>query len=576
MLVSPHEHNHKATFQHCRAATLNSRRMTTPSRSPGIHAIFKSVVMLVWMLPLASFLWASGPSDTRTYSINLSVIDEKNQPVPDATVEIRSTGGSISTSTTSPTGKVTLVVNGAASYSLRIQKKGYLSTETTLEVAESNSAQDVDVVLSEAALSQQSVEVKGEASSPVTETAGSPATLPTAQAKNSAIRPATLADALPLIPGIVRAKDGSVRIAGLGEDHSALLVNSVDVTDPATGSFGLSVPIDSVQTVEVAEMPYLAQYCKFTAGVVSAETRRGGDKWDYSLNDPFPDFRIRSAHMEGIVDASPRFNLSGPLVKDKLYFVEGFQYLFNNQEVMTLPYPQNLTRSSAYNSFTQLDAILSARQTLTASFHFAPHSLQYAGLDYFNPQPVTPDANFHESTATLTHRWQIGDGLLQTTFSGTGVSSAVSPQGNANMVLTPLGNQGNYFSYNSRSATRFAWMEQWTPRTLHFHGDHIFQIGSVIGHSENEGHFLGDPVTLQDASGRLLQRIDYVSGRPYQVADTEPAVYVQDHWILNSHLAVDIGIRLEGQTITSTTRAAPRTGFVWSPGNSGKTAVRGG
>src|ERR1035441_4523059 len=77
----------------------------------------------------------------------------------------------------------------------------------------------------------------------------------------------------------------------------------------------------------------------------------------------------------------------------------------------------NLLRSSAYNSFTQLDAILSARQTLTASFHFAPHSLQYAGLDYFNPQPVTPDANFHESTATLTHRWQIGDGLLQTTFS---------------------------------------------------------------------------------------------------------------------------------------------------------------
>ena len=191
------------------------------------------------------------------------------------------------------------------------------------------------------------------------------------------------------------------------------------------------MPIDSVQTVEVAEMPYLAQYGKFTAGVVSAETRRGGDKWDYSLNDPFPDFRIRSGHLEGLVDASPRFNLSGPLVKDKLYFVEGAEYLFNNQEVLTLPYPENLTRSTAFNSFTQLDAILSAKQTLTASFHFAPHSLRYAGLDYFNPQPVTPDANFHESTATLTHRWQIGDGLLQSTFSGTGVSSAVSPQGNA-------------------------------------------------------------------------------------------------------------------------------------------------
>src|ERR1019366_8746101 len=296
MLVSHHEQNHKATFQHYRGDTLSSEGMTTPSRSLVIHAVLQSVALLVWMLPLCGFLWASTPSDTRAYSINLSVIDEKNQPVPDATVEIRSTVGP---TTTGATGKVTLSLNGAPSYSLRVQKKGYLPNETTLEVSDSNAAQDIDVVLSAAALSEQSVEVKGEASNPVTETAGIQSTLPTAQAKNSALRPATLADALPLIPGIVRAKDGSVRIAGLGEDHSALLVNSVDVTDPATGRFGLSVPIDSVQTVEVAEMPYLAQYGKFTAGVVSAETRRGSDKWDYSLNDPFPDFRIRSGHLEG-------------------------------------------------------------------------------------------------------------------------------------------------------------------------------------------------------------------------------------------------------------------------------------
>ena len=87
------------------------------------------------MASLCGFLWASGPTDVPTYSINLSVIDEKNQPVPNATVEIRSNGGLTSTSTTNSTGKVALAVSAAGIYSLNIQKKGYLSNETTVEVA---------------------------------------------------------------------------------------------------------------------------------------------------------------------------------------------------------------------------------------------------------------------------------------------------------------------------------------------------------------------------------------------------------------------------------------------------------
>ncbi len=520
--------------------------------------------------------WANDSGGSQSITINFSVLDEKNQPVPDALVQVRFNGQPLASTQTDTYGKGSIAVYSAGSYILNVSKKGYIQTESRLEVSADAGPQEVEVILAQVALSQQNIEVRGTAPNPVTEASSSQTTLNPIQAKDAPSRPATLTDALPLVPGIVRAKDGSVRVAGYGENHSALLVNSVDVTDPATGEFGLSVPIDSVETVSVSEMPYLAQYGRFIAGVVSAETRRGGDKWQYSLNDPLPEFRIRSAHLEGLKDASPRLNLSGPIIPDRLYFLEGAEYLLHKQEVRTLPFPENQTNSTAINLFTQLDAVVSPTQTLTASFHFAPHSLQYAGLDFFNPQPVTPDAHFHESTATILDRLAVANGVLGSTLAMTRVSTGIQPQGAADMVLNPLGNQGNYFSQQSRRATRLEWIEGWASGTLHFAGQHLLQLGSVVDRSENEGQFRGRPVLLQDAGGHLIQRIDFSDGQPFGLSDTEPAIYLQDHWLLHSRFALDIGFRIEAQTITHTVRHAPRAGFVWTPDRSAKTVLRGG
>lgn len=550
-------------------------KLAGPQRSPSVRFPKAVAIACVLSVAIGCALCRSAAADSRTGRIHLSVIDEKNQPVPDATVEFRLGDKLAAASRTDTSGNATLTVDIPGTYRLGIRKQGYLTSETTLKVSEGSAAQDVDVVLTTLALSKQSVDVTGEASNPITETSSGAATLSATKATSTSLRPNTLVDALPLIPGIVRGPDGTVRVAGFGEDHSALLINSVDVTDPATGGFGLSVPIDSVQTIEVSEMPYLAEYGRFTAGVIAADTRRGGEKWDYSLNDPFPDFFIRSGHLDGIRDATPRFNVGGPILSNHLYFLEGVEYLLDKQEVKTLPFPESLSTSKAFNSFTQFDAIISANQTLTGSFHFAPHSLQYAGLDYFNPQPVTPDADFHETTGTLTDRLAIGGGFLQSTVSSRVVSSGITAQGTADMELTPTGNLGNYFSQESRRANRFEWIEEWTPRTFHFAGEHTLKFGSVLGHSENVGHFNARPVLIDDAGGHLLQQINFSGAGAYDLADMEPAAFAQDHWVLNSHLAIDAGFRLEAQTITYTTRAAPRAGFAWTP-DVGKTVVRGG
>ncbi len=520
---------------------------------------------------LSALAWA-GPRARVQFVIH----DANSQPVAGATVEARRDGKAITSAISDDHGAALLELPASGKYDISVSRNGYVTTQTALDVVASGSAQQVEVVLPQSALSQQQIEVTATSSNPTTESSSVPKTISAEQAKAAPDRPATLNDTLPLVPGVVRATDGTVQIAGYGETHSALLINSVNVTDPATGDFGLSIPIDSVETISVSEMPYLAEYGKFTAGVVAAQTRRGGEKWEWSLNDPLPDFKIRSMHMEGVRDASPRFNVSGPVIKNKLYFLEGAEYLLYKREVYTLPYGQNETKSEAFNSFSQMDWIASANHAITASFHIAPQNLNYAGLNYFNPQPVTPDAGFHESTATFIDHWSVAGGILTSTFANTHVTSDIRPQTVGDMILAPGGNSGTYFNQQSRGANRYQWLESWKPKTKHWHGDHNLQFGSMLAHSENEGSFHPQPVLIHDQQGNLLQRIDYSGNGAFDIGDTEPAIYAQDHWMMTPHFALDLGLRLEGQTITHTFRSAPRGGFVWNPAKTPNTVIRGG
>jgi hypothetical protein len=506
-------------------------------------------------------------------AISVSTVGANGHALPGVKVEGSSPTGVVCSATTDGTGHGTLECGDTRPLHVAARLAGYLTAEMDIDAKQQSS---LAISLTPAPSVQQSVTVQSTATAPLTESSSSETKMAVEEAKNGPLRPNTLIDALPLMPGVIRTPDGRVQISGLDEGHSSLVVNSVIVNNPATGDFGLSIPVDSVDLLKVMQSPYLAQYGSFEAGVVSAETRRGGTKWDYNLNDPLPDFRIRSGHLEGLRDAAPRLNLSGPLLRNRLYIVEGLEYLIDNAEVRTLPFPVNETRSKAINSFTQGDALLGSRNTVTATLHFAPHSIEFANLNYFDPIPVTPNAAYHEDTGTITHRFAVDGGLISSTFAGTRVATRVNGQAQSTMVLSPVGDSGSYFNQQSREATRFQWLETWSPAVSHWHGEHVLQLGSIVAHAEDQGAVSNRDVQIVNGAGQLLRTISFTGGSFFDLADLEPAVYAQDHWILGEHVAIDAGARFEDQSLTHTSRVAPRLGLAWSPAKDGSTIVRGG
>src|SRR5262249_37501565 len=162
-------------------------------------------------------------------------------------------------------------------------------------------------------------------------------------------------------------------------------VNATDVTDPTTGRFGTTVPVDAVESIDVLKSPFLPQYGRFTSGVVSVSTRRGGEHWRFTLKEPIPSFRIRSGHIRGLKDTLPRLSFNGPLVKDRLFFSESVQYRLEKKQTRTLSFPRNESKDELVNSFSQFDYILSPGHFITGSAHVTPHHTDFVDPQFFNP-----------------------------------------------------------------------------------------------------------------------------------------------------------------------------------------------
>lgn len=460
-------------------------------------------------------------------------------------------------------------------YQIIIDTKGFKPVATIVSLTARESR--IENIRLELETAVQKVTVRGNTSDVSTQTEKTAAKLTATQFVTLPLAQLKFTDALPLVPGVIRTPDGKLNFKGSSEESGMLLLNSTELVDPVTGRFAIGVPVDAIQELTANPASYNAAYGGFSGGLTTIETKPPSGQWHYGLMDFIPGIRGKSGHIVGVADATPRVTFGGPLLPNKVNFVEAFSYEKRNQPVRGLAWPHNETQTQGFNSFSELQATLSTRQLLDVNIDTFPLRTRFANINSLVPQTASSNYGQKGVSVGATDSLQFSSGiLLNTVFRYTRFDSNAYGQGPADMLITPEGWGGNFFNIWTRTSNQFELMPALQLPEKQLLGRHVLRAGTDFIHRSYGGRSDSHPVDLIAQDGSLAERISFEGPGLLSDHDTEVAEFLQDNWTVNERLALDLGARLMSQKMGRKAAFAPRAGMVFALDQSRKTVVRAG
>lgn len=463
----------------------------------------------------------------------------------------------------------------AGTYSLEVSLDGFAATKKNIVIVENQTTTE-NVRLNLDGVNA-SVTIESETNGINTTESTPSQTITNKTLQNTPLAEEKFEDALPLVPGVIRGPDGLMNVKGSQSSQSGTLVGSSNGDDPITGNLAISLPLEAVESIQVLSNPYSAEYGNFNGGVVQLQTKSGSDKWKAGLNSFFPRIRSRNGSIRGVESITPRFNVGGPIIKDKLFLFQTFEYKFVQTQVENLPQLEGDTKLESFNSFTRVDYNVSDNHRLNASFNLFPQKIDFVNLNTFNPQNTA--ANLHQRgwMVALNDQYVTNKGgILQTTFSVKRADADVFGNSGEAFIIAPQTNSGGFFNRQTRESLRTEAQVIYSLPTINAKGQHSLKFGGGFGYTTFDGTNVNQNVRIVSSNGTLNQLQTYLGNGILSRNKSEIGFFVQDKWTINPRLTLDLGVRFDRDNLSESFNPAPRIGFVISPFQDNKTVIRGG
>ncbi len=387
-------------------------------------------------------------------------------------------------------------------------------------------------------------------------------------------------DVLPLIPGVLRGPSGEMNMNGSRAAQAGAQFNGVDVTDPVSGASSLNVPIEAVSNVQVLSNPYDAQYGGFAGAISTVQTKPSNfQDLKFSLQNFGPRLRRRDGAIMGVESITPRLTVTGPIKRGKIAFLTSTEYQFvrADQENANLPLLERDVEREALNIFAEVQVRHTDQNITTGGVLIYPEKLNYYGLDAFNFQSSTPDLRRRGFLYTLRNRRDFDSGAaLVSQFSYQDLANEVRPRGENDYVVGLEKARGSFYYRQQRDSTRGKVSERYTFSPLEKAGTHRFQTGLEFVSEAYDDRQTFNPISWLGVGDRLAFTTSFGPMAHLTKSKRDYAAYFQDKWTVSRSLTLDLGLRLERDSIAARWNPAYRAGFAYAVGGASRTVLRGG
>ncbi|MBC7349754.1 MAG: TonB-dependent receptor [Candidatus Aminicenantes bacterium] len=214
-----------------------------------------------------------------------------------------------------------------------------------------------------------------------------------------------------MAPGVT-----SATVHGSSERDNTYNIDGVNITDPVTGTQAGTFGMDIMEELSVQTGGLPAEYGSVRGGVVNVVTRSGGNKFSGSVSFFYRNKDMQSTNTRGTIfegqtggfdyDYEPAANLGGPIIKDRIWFFANFSLQKTQEFSLGYPYDQPNQVPLDYKRplpFIKFTIQATKKDRVVLAFNFSDYVRNHRGASSYR----TVDTTWKQTTPIYTYNFQL-------------------------------------------------------------------------------------------------------------------------------------------------------------------------